>query len=100
ALGDLADDLVAMHRLLGEERKHRRADVAAGHTWPGLLLEHAAKLIQGVPQPWSGAALTPSARRIGEAAAHVRTVHDVLPEPGDRPISTIYQRYIVRLPCG
>lgn len=44
-LGALADDLVAVHRLLGEQCEYRRAGVALAPARRDLLLEHAARLL-------------------------------------------------------
>src|SRR5580700_520698 len=47
ALADLLDDLVAVHRLLGQERERRRADVAA----PGAPAARSASLLHPRAEP-------------------------------------------------
>ena len=49
ALGDHLDDLVAVHRLLGEEREDGGADVAAARAAPGAEERVAAEAAAAVP---------------------------------------------------
>jgi len=80
ALLDLADDLVTVHRGLGEQGEHRRADIAATHarrTAADTLLERRAELVHRLPELTSGLHRTESART-AESCTHERITHDDL----------------------
>src|SRR5262249_25993319 len=80
ALADLADDLVAVHRLLGEQRKDRGADVAAA----GLVAAAEMARLEATPRTEARAAApSPAASaadvedvEAGWAGLHRECVHD------------------------
>src|SRR5665213_581253 len=94
---DLVDDLVAVHGILDEEGKHRRAHVAPSHSRTDLALELSAQLAQRVPHRGARPALTVAASASREHIAHKRTTHDVLLQRRNHHGFDDTQRYIVGL---
>ena len=92
ALGDHLDDLVAVHRLLGEEREDGGADVAAACPAAGAEERRRTRRSRRVPSPVAPVAVG----AVGPLAGHEPEVHRVVAPAAAGPGGGLVIAVIVR----